>query len=152
MKSMLEQKIDKALEELGVRPYMYHIRAYGEGYQRRILGSFNAITIADVQYQTTANVEHDVCEVMEDLANARMVYGNSINPATWVMDELRAFDYYGVAICDNRDNFSRKRGRIIAKGRLLKYLRSRPVMIIDAREIDQKVVVEGPELIDGTKW
>ena len=147
MTSILEQKIGREFADLGVKPYVYHIRSYGEGYQRRILGSVNAITIADVGYQTTANIEHDVGEVMEGLANARMSYGSSINPATWVMYELRGFEYYGVAICDNRDNFSRKRGRIIAKGRLLKYLRSRPAMIIDAREIDQKVVAEGPKLM-----
>lgn len=133
MKSKLEQKIDKELEDLGVRAYVYHIRAYGEGSRRRILGSFNSITIADVKYQPAANVELDVGEAIEGLANARMMYGSSIHPATWMMKELSGFGYHGISICDCRDNFSRKRGRVIAKGRLLKHLRV-------------------PELPDGAKW
>lgn len=129
----LEHKVDKELADLGVKPYVYHIRAYGEGSRRKILGSFNAITIADLQRQPTVDVEHDVGEVMESLANARMMYGSSIHPATWIIKELHEIGYHGVAICDNRDNFSRKRGRIIAKGRLLKHLRV-------------------PELSCGTRW
>ena len=78
----------------------------------------------------------DVDQAIESLANARMEYGAKIHSAKWVMTELHGLGYHGVAICDHRDDFSRKRGRIIAKGRLLKYLKqSRP-----------------PELIDGTKW
>ncbi len=130
--NQLEQKIDKELEGLGIHVYTYHIRAYGEGSQRKLLRSFNSITIADVKYQLTADVEHDVGVAIEDLISERMARG-LIHPAKFMMDELRAFGYYGVAICDRRDNFSRKRGRIIAKGRLLKHLRV-------------------PELPDGTKW
>lgn len=143
MKSKLEQKIDKELADLGVKPCVYHIRAYGEGSQRRILGRFNGITIVDLQRQPIADVEHDVGDAIEGLANARMMYGSSIHPATFIMTELRGLAYHGVAICDNRDNFSRKRGRIIAKGRLLKYLRSRPVMMYGRVEMDQRVVAKG---------
>lgn len=156
----LEHKVDKELEELGVKPYVYHIRAYGEGSQRRILGSFNAITIVDAQFIIPVAVEYAVGEAIEYLANKHMEYGADIHPATCVMKYLRRIGYYGIAICDRRDNFSRKRGRIIAKGRLLKYLRSRPVMMYGRAEMDQRVVakgrlvkgLEGPELIDGTKW
>jgi hypothetical protein len=129
----LEQKVDKELADLGIKPYVYHIRAYGEGSHRRILGSFNQITIVDPRKMPTADVECDVGVLIERLANERMMYGNKVHPATWMMKELIGMGYYGVAICDRRDNFSRKRGRIIAKGRLLKHLRL-------------------PELSDGTKW
>ena len=156
----LGRMVDKELDDLGVKPYVYHIRAYGEGSRRRILGSFNSITIVDPIKMPTADVEHDVGEAIEGLIKERMMYGNKVPPATFMMKELREMGYYGIAICDRRDNFSRKRGRIIAKGRLLKYLRSRPVMMYGRAEMDQRVVAKGrlvkgfedPELIDGTKW
>ena len=47
MKLKLEQMVDKELADLGVKPYVYHIRAYGEGSQRKLLRTFNEITIAD---------------------------------------------------------------------------------------------------------
>ena len=139
MKLKLEQMVDKELADLGVKPYVYHIRAYGEGSQRKLLRVFNQITIADTRKMPTADVEHDVGELIEELrwASFGVYYSDSRSnvksPATWIMKELREFEYYGVAICDRRDNFSRKRGRIIAKGRLLKHLKV-------------------PELSDGTKW
>ncbi len=136
MKSKLEQKIDEELAEIGVVPYVYHIRAYGEESEREILRVFNGITVANMIPDPVVDVERDVGEAIEVLTNARMKYGVKIHPATWMMKELHELGYRGIAICDRHDNFSRKRGRIIAKGRLLKYLKqSRP-----------------PELIDGTKW
>jgi hypothetical protein len=36
---------------------------------------------------------------------------------------LRKLEIYGVSICDRRDTFNRQRGRIIAKGRLLKHFK-----------------------------
>lgn len=39
-----------------------------------------------------------------------------------LLRRLAKHDVKGVAICDMRDQFSRHRGRIIAKGRLLKSL------------------------------
>ena len=128
MKSNLEQKIDKELADLGVRPHVYHIRAYGKGSQRKMLRVFNAVTIADIQRMPTSEIEDIVGEIREE-----SIYGTIIQPATVMREELRKIECYGVAICDRRDNFSRKRGRIIAKGRLLKHLRI-------------------PELLDGTRW
>ena len=117
MKSKLEQKIDKELADLGERPYIYHIRAYGKGSQRKLLRVFNVVTIADVRYSPTSDIEDIVGEIREN-----SICCLTIQPATVMMRELRKIEYYGVAICDRRDNFSRKRGRIIAKGRLLKHL------------------------------
>ena len=134
--NQLEQKIDKTLEELGVRPYVYHIRAYGKEPHRRSLWVFNAITIADTRQMRSADVENDIAKLMDGLANARMLYGESIHPATWMMKELRDLGYYGVSICDRRDNFSRKRGRMIAKGRLLRYLRRIGMSIHDRQTVD----------------
>lgn len=131
MKSKLEQKLDKEFEDLGIHPYVYHIRAYNEGLQlRKLLRLFNGITIADPRKMATVDVEHDVGELIEDLKEKLRAFDRADpHPVRSMIAELRAFDYYGVAICDRRDNFSRKQGRIIAKGRLLKYFRSRPVMM-----------------------
>ena len=135
MKSKLEEKIDKELADLGVKPYVYHIRAYSEGSQRKQLWKFSGITIVDIKRRLCTDVEVDVGEAYGALELKLAPYDTrpDVHPATWMMKELRGFGYYGVAICDRRDNFSRKRGRIIAKGRLLKHLRV-------------------PELPDGTKW
>ena len=124
MKSKLEQKIDKELADLGVRPYIYHIRAYGKGSQRKLLRVFNVVTIADVEWMSTTDVENDVGRLIDGLLWALAPYDTrpEIQPATWIIRALNGDGYYGVAICDRRDNFSRKRGRIIAKGRLLKHL------------------------------
>lgn len=164
----LERKVDKELADLGVKPYVYHIRAYGEGSQQKLLRLFNQITIVDTKKMAMIDVEYIVGELIEELKKKlRMFARSDLHPATWMMRELQAFDYYGIAICDRRDNFSRKRGRIIAKGRLLKYLRSRPVMMYGRNQrfmikgemandrifVDQQVApLEGPELPDGTKW
>jgi hypothetical protein len=122
MKSRLETQIDKELGDLGVKPYLYHIRAYGKGSQRKLLRTFKAITLVGLRYEKTANIELDIAKSMINMMNARMIHGNEVQPATFMLEELRKLGYYGVAICDRRDNFSRKRGRIIAKGRLLRYL------------------------------
>jgi len=155
----LEYKVDKELAELGVRPYVYHIRAYDEGSRQELLWMFNGITIVDIKRRLSTEV--DVYRLIEKLRLKLKKFARSdLHPATWMMIELRKLGYYGVAICDRRDNFSRKRGRIIAKGRLLKHLRSRYVMIYDRMEMDQRVVAKGrlvassecPELPDGTNW
>ena len=160
MKSKLEQKIDKELAEIDVVPYVYHIRSYGNGSQRKVIRGFNGITIVDIQHHKISEIGTDVGQAIESLANARMEYGAKIHSAKWVMTELHGLGYHGVAICDHRDDFSRKRGRIIAKGRLLKYLKSIGMYPYELRTIDQEVVGKGrlvgtlgrPELIDGTIW
>lgn len=135
MKSKLEQEIDKELEVIGVRSYVYHVRAYDEGsYQRQLLRMFNGITIVDVKLRPSTDFEADVYRMIEELKEKLKRFARAdLHPATWMMKELNEMGYYGVAICDSRDNFSRERGRVIAKGRLLKHLRL-------------------PELLDGTKW
>jgi hypothetical protein len=53
--------------------------------------------------------------------NVNLVY---INQASYLLRNLAHNRHiYGVAICDRRDQFNRQRGRIIAKGRLLKHLK-----------------------------
>jgi hypothetical protein len=47
----------------------------------------------------------------------------SKTPATCLIETAQDEGMYGIALCDIRDTFNRQRGRIIAKGRLLKHLK-----------------------------
>jgi hypothetical protein len=52
------------------------------------------------------------------------IFGFPTSPlASEALKMLRKLGIYGVTICDRRDTFNRQRGRIIAKGRLLKHLK-----------------------------
>lgn len=47
------------------------------------------------------------------------------NRATQFLQRMRKENFYGISVCDKRDTFNRQRGRIIAKGRFLKYLKKK---------------------------
>ena len=107
MKSKIEKKLDKEFENLNIRPRIYHFL--------RDMPSFRAVTIADERL-TWSGAERVVDQTKNHL------YPHL--PATQLLRELGLdYDVYGVAICDRRDQFNRQRGRIIAKGRLLKHLK-----------------------------
>jgi hypothetical protein len=114
MKSKLEARIDA---ELGVEVYVYHFHDHSrrEGGNPHRIWAFGGITIA------TPNMGRTFVEdiVLEE----QRVCGIYHNAASDMLKGLHASDIHGVAICDWRDQFSRKRGRVIAKGRLLKYLK-----------------------------
>ena len=123
----IETRIDNDLAEIGVKAHIYHIRSYGEGSQRKKIRMFNAITIADNRHLSARQVENDVGEAIDTLKSKIMPisYRRHHHQATWIMTYLKDMGYNGIAICDKRDNFSRKLGRIISEGRLLKYLVAR---------------------------
>jgi len=110
----LEKKLDAEFERLGVKPFIVHIRDDQMPFM-----SFNAITIAldypGVQYQV----------LFEQVINACVLTESATTPATSLLRYFRARKIYGVAICDPRDTFSRLKGRVIAKGRLLKWLKGK---------------------------
>lgn len=126
MKSNLETRINRELAVLGTKSYIYHVREYGEGQQRKRIRLFNAITIAHYRYIPNQFVVQDVGDAIEALIWELAPYDHrdNIQPSRWMMDRLRDMGYYGIAICDSRDEFSRKRGRLIAGGRLLEYLKT----------------------------
>ena len=107
----LEARLNKEFEAMDVKVYVYHIRD---------VKMFEGITIAT--------------EIKQDMiALSQMIEGLDFRcriksmgvyrikmPAAWMRKELAKRGIHGVAICAYRDQFSRKRGRIIAKGRLLK--------------------------------
>ncbi|RJS68566.1 hypothetical protein CW696_08450 [ANME-2 cluster archaeon] len=122
MKSKLESRIDAEFERIGVKPYVYHVREIHLGVYRRVLQLFNGVTIAT---DTPLNYfGHLGLETIFELDTRAYMCPEIIkNPGVWMQKELANCGFYGVAICNRKDQYSRKRGRIIAKGRLLRHLK-----------------------------
>ena len=115
MIAKLEARLDNEFEAMDVKVYIYHIRD---------VKMFAGITIATEFYQGMAALSQMIegldfkCKIDSMLTDHRIGA-----PATWMRKELAKRGFYGIALCDRRDQFSRKRGRIIAKGRLQGRLR-----------------------------
>ena len=105
-----EKKVDAEFERIGVKPCIYHFTRY--------MGPFGAITVVD-QLHSWADVRKVIDMERENQLRAVQIYDN----ASSMLYSLRERKIYGVAICDQRDNFDRRKGRVIAKGRLLKHLK-----------------------------
>jgi hypothetical protein len=118
MTTKLEARIDAEFERRGVKPYVYHFNDHSrkEGGNPHRIWAFGGVTIA------THNPNRATIEglVLEEQRTCGIFY----NAAKDTLAGLHKRGIYGIAICDNRDQFSRKRGRIIAKGRLLKQLKA----------------------------
>lgn len=110
MKSKTEIKLDKEFEKIGVKPRIYYFVG---------MYPFGTVTVA------TDNPEHTWKDIMTYIGNG--IGGGIVNEfgrATRLLHTLQdSYCLYGVAICNIRDQFNRKQGRIIAKGRLLKSLK-----------------------------
>ena len=109
MKNKLEQKIDAKFAEMGITPYIYHFTENTK--------PFIAITIAKTERSTYGILK----EIVENCVSA-VVQGEH-ERAVNLFAILSQVALYGVSICDKRDQFNEQRGRIIAKGRLLKHLK-----------------------------
>lgn len=110
MKSKTEQKLDAEFERMGVRPRIYHFTTG--------VAPFNAVTIIDNE-QTWEGMEKHV----NDAFNCEDWRLHGYYPTTRFIQALKSQHIYGFAVCNKRDQFNRQRGRIIAKGRLLKHLK-----------------------------
>ena len=109
MKSKIEQKLDAEFEKRGVIPHIYHFT--GENVE-----PYRAITVALKEPQRYEVVQDGVIGLV----------GRSLcrHPRYRVAFLLRYMHgMAGIAICNRRDNFDRRKGRVIAKGRLLKHLK-----------------------------
>ena len=109
MKNKIEQKLNAALEELGIEARVYHYLKDVE--------PFTAVTIVEDRL-TWAGIRRELDKYFHHPKRAEWLFLS----ATHLLVQLRRGGVYGVAICDKRDQFSRPRGRRIAKGRLLKHL------------------------------
>ena len=108
MKSKIERELDEEFEKFGIRPQIYHFRD---------IPLFNAVTVATPDTRTWG----DIANIILKLKRPESSLFTAAEYLRWGLSyHLKA---YGVAICDRRDPFNRKLGRIIAKGRLLKHLK-----------------------------
>lgn len=107
MKNKLEQKLDAEFKRMNVKPFIHHFID---------TAPFSAITI--VSFHSSWK---EIARYIHEESKSPLVY---INQASYLLRNLAHNRHiYGVAICDRRDQFNRQRGRIIAKGRLLKHLK-----------------------------
>lgn len=113
MKSKIEEKLDKEFEELGIKPRIFHFVSGSLRYP------YAGITIVDTAYYATYGGVLDFVKQAIDMSRF------SDHNNTSELKALLNSGAWGVAICDKRDTFNRKRGRVIAKGRLLKRLKGR---------------------------
>jgi hypothetical protein len=107
MKNKQEQKLDAELERISVSLMIYHFR--------KDVGPYTSITIVTNSIRSWNQ--------MRELLDQYLFYFTTIPPASEALKLLRKLGIYGVTICDRRDAFNRQRGRIIAKGRLLKHFK-----------------------------
>ena len=105
MKSKLEKVLDEEFERIGIKPHIYHF--FG-------ICPYNAITIA-------TNTEYTYEEILKIITHSIASTFCLSNDVAACKAEIEK-QFGGIAICNNSDQFNRKLGRTIAKGRLLKYL------------------------------
>lgn len=113
MKSKLEKKLDEEFERFGTKPKIYH---FVEGNIH--CTPFRAITVATVDNLLSWKRLDEIIDEYS-LSLSRLTHSY----ATRMIHMLQANGIYGIAICDQRDQFNRQYGRVKAKGRLLQYLR-----------------------------
>lgn len=110
MESKDEIVVDKEFDTLGIKLRVYHFT--------KPIFSFNAITIVtNDETKTWKSIAEDIRECLKHIAKYEF------NKSTELLYEMGERDYHGIAVCDKRDNFNRQRGRTIAKGKLLKFLK-----------------------------
>lgn len=109
MKNKDEKTVDLRLKRLGVKPRIYH-------FENRV-EPFTSITVAD-NIMSWATVRERIDFILSTILPLL-----KYEKATRLREELAEWGIYGVSICDQRDVLNRSRGRTIAKGRLLKYLK-----------------------------
>jgi len=107
-----ERKVDNAFKKFGVKPRIFHF------ISDTIVYPYRAITIVTTAKFTTYEIT--LRFVTRSIEDTRFEHKRS--KTTSLKHRLNA-NSRGAAICDKRDYFSRQRGRIIAKGRLLKQLK-----------------------------
>ena len=113
MKSKIEKKLDGEFEKFGVKPKIYHFTVDDIPCL-----PFKAVSVITIDGRSWKRLY----EIIEE--SSRFLLKCTHSYATEMISMLQEKNIYGVAICDPRDQFNRKYGRIKAKGRLLQYLKS----------------------------
>jgi hypothetical protein len=105
----LEEYLDEEFRIVGVTPHITHIRLPQESY-------YTVVTVVSRHHITYHDQVRWLCVIFADARVKKSTLG------TFVLNAY-AEGGFGVALCHYSDSFNRQRGRIIAKGRLLKVLR-----------------------------
>ena len=113
MKSKTEEKLDKEFERIGVKPWIYHFVGNVYPYRAITVAMGNKGIIVPFDWE-------NILALIKSAIDYVAVYEH--NRTTKFIKYLEKENVY-VAVCDIKDEFSRKLGRVIAKGRLLKHLR-----------------------------
>ena len=112
MKKRDEKNADLGLEQLGINPSVYHFRMG--------VAPFTAITIVDNEksWITTKSILDNIISEID--WGTELFYFSKVR---YFKELLHENHIYGFALCSRDGYFDRERGRTIAKGRLLKYLK-----------------------------
>ena len=108
-RSRRERALDVKFGRMGVKPRVYHFT--------KNMYPFRAITIA-----TNTWYKEDISEILDTISARTNFWIHGRGPATQMLQKLRAVSIYGIGICDKSDQFSKRTGRMKAKGRLLQHL------------------------------
>ena len=108
-RSRRERKLDEQFAAMDVKPMIYHFVEE--------VKPFNAITIA-----AECMSRKTMVSVLDKVFGREHLWMCIDSPATRVIHGLILDHVYGVAICDKRDQFSKRTGRMKAKGRLMQHL------------------------------
>lgn len=108
-RSKQEARIDAELAQMGVKAHITHLKHPEGSY-------YNVVTIATPKAEAYQHLSIMLSGCYHEArVSKRSDFG------TLIIDKFAEFGA-GVALCHHLDNFNRTRGRIIAKGRLLKLL------------------------------
>ena len=107
MKKKNEREADLGLKQLRVTPRIYPIR--------QCIWPFAGVTIVTADRVGSFSAVKTMVQ--------KKILMHTLNKATKTKKNLNDLGIFGVAICDVRHQCNKKRGRTIAKGRLLKHLK-----------------------------
>ena len=107
-RSKRERALDAEFRRMGVKPRIYHFT--------KDIATFNAVTVALTKRWRKGVIEDIVKNCVE------AAHDGMENKATFSIAILKQAGIYGVAICDKRDQFNKRTGRMKAKGRLMQHL------------------------------
>ena len=107
---VVEKQMDAEFKKLGIKkPRVFHFTEE--------VKPFRAVTIIEYFSPSYSHARRAL--------DAALFHHHCLNPATELLNALRRQGIWGIAICDNRDQFSHREGRCRAKHRLLRHLKGR---------------------------
>jgi len=119
MKSKVEKVLDEEFEAMEIKPRVYHFT----GVTAKLFGGITVVDNSDLSW----NGIHNVLDTI--FYSNRIALHEGHSPASRMRRLLQERGIYGIAICDNRDPYSKKRGREIAKGRLWTHITGKRLKI-----------------------